>query len=413
MKQTKLFSKTKKETPPDEASLNAQLLLRAGYIDKLMAGVYTYLPLGLQVLSNIQDIVREEMNKIGGQEILMPALSPKSNWQKTGRWEGFDVLFKLKGSGDKEYALGASHEEVVTPLVDKYVNSYRDLPVSLYQIQTKFRDEPRPKSGLLRGREFSMKDLYSFHRDQADLDKYYEKFITAYKKIFSRCGLDVKLVKASGGTFSKFSDEFQVFTPYGEDIVFSCSKCDLHQNKEIFAGDKCPNCQGKLEKNKAIEVGNIFKLGSKYAKDFNLTYTDEKGQEQDVIMGCYGIGISRLLGAVVEVHHDKAGIIWPTNIAPFRVHLIPIGADKNQEIQATATDLYKSLQEKNIGVLYDDRVDIGVGQKFADADLLGLPVRLVISEKTIARGGCEVKKRAEKEAKIVLLDKLTEYLSEG
>ncbi|NQV13304.1 MAG: prolyl-tRNA synthetase [Parcubacteria group bacterium] len=410
MYQSTLFSKTKKETPPDEVSLNAQLLLQAGYVDKLVAGVYSYLPLGLKVLNNIQEIVRAEMNKIGGQEILMPALSPKANWQKTGRWEGFDVLFKLKGSGDKEYALGASHEEVVTPLVDKYVNSYRDLPVSLYQIQTKFRDEPRPKSGLLRGREFSMKDLYSFHRDQADLDKYYEKFIAAYKNIFSRCGLDAKLVKSGGGTFSKFSDEFQVFTPHGEDIVFSCSKCDLHQNKEIFAGDKCPNCQGKLEENKAIEVGNIFKLGSKYAKDFGLTYTDEKGQEQDVVMGCYGIGISRLMGAIVEVHHDEAGIIWPASITPFKVHLIPIGADKNDEVKSETDKLYKALQAKNIGVLYDDRLDMGVGQKLADADLLGMPVRLIISAKTLENGGCEVKRRDSDKVEIMPFDKLVEHL---
>lgn len=410
MRQSTLFSKTKKETPPDEVSLNAQLLLRAGYVDKLAAGVYTYLPLGLKVLQNIQGIVRAEMNKIGGQEILMPALSPKTNWNQTGRWEKFDVLFKLKGSGDKEYALGASHEEVITPLVNKFVDSYKDLPLKIYQIQTKFRDEPRPKSGLLRGREFNMKDLYSFHRDQADLDKCYEGFIKAYQNIFTKCGLDAKVVKASGGTFSQFSDEFQVFTPHGEDIVFSCSKCDQHYNKEIVENDTCPECQGDLKENKAIEVGNIFKLGNKYAKDFSLTYTDEHGKEKDVIMGCYGIGISRLMGAIVEVHHDEAGIIWPREIAPFQVHLIPIGNDRNEKVKSESDQVYKALQEKKIGVLYDDRPGTGIGQKLADADLLGMPIRLIVSEKTLEKGGCEVKRRASEEIKIVPLGKVQEYL---
>ena len=410
MRQSKLFNKTRKETPPDEISLNAKLLLQAGYVDKLMAGVFTYLPLGLRVLHNVQNIIRSEMNKIGGQEILMSALSPKTNWEQTGRWRELDILFKLKGAGSKEYALGATHEEVITPLVNKFVDSYKDLPLALYQIQTKFRDEPRAKSGLLRGKEFNMKDLYSFHRDQADLDKWYNKFIPAYQNIFTRCGLDAKVVKASGGTFSEFSDEFQVFTPHGEDLVFSCPQCDLHYNQEIVKGNKCPECQGKFEQNKAIEVGNIFKLGSKYTKDFDFTYTDENGKQQAVVMGCYGIGISRLMGAIVEVHHDEAGIVWPASVAPYLGHLIAIGADKDDKIKSAAEDLYKSLQKDNIGVLYDDRPEIGVGQKLAEADLLGMPIRLILSKKTLAEGGCEVKKRANEKAELVPLDDVRKYL---
>ncbi|MEK7064928.1 MAG: aminoacyl--tRNA ligase-related protein, partial [Patescibacteria group bacterium] len=325
MRQSKLFTKTQREAPKDEVSLNAQLLIRAGFVDKLMAGVYTYLPLGLRVLDKIKNIIREEINAVGGQEILMPALNPKENWVKTGRWDGLDVLFRLEGAGGKEYALGASHEEVVTPLVQRFANSYKDLPVAVYQIQDKFRNEPRAKSGLLRGREFSMKDLYSFHANEKDLDGYYEKVKAAYLKIYERCGLGplTHVVFASGGTFSKYSHEFQTITEYGEDTIFVCSKCGTGVNKEIIDEQKtCPECGNeKLEEKKSIEVGNIFKLKTKYSAAFDYKYTDEKGEKQIVTMGCYGIGPSRVLGTIVEVHHDDGGIIWPESVAPFQIHL--------------------------------------------------------------------------------------------
>ncbi|MBI5222172.1 MAG: hypothetical protein HY980_01605 [Candidatus Magasanikbacteria bacterium] len=399
MRQSQLFTKTLREAPKDEVSLNARLLIQAGFADKLMAGVYTYLPLGLRVLKKIQNIIREEINQIGGQEILMPALHPKENWEATGRWDGLDVLFKLIGAGEKEFALGPSHEEIVTPLVQRFVKSYKDLPMAVYQIQDKFRNEPRAKSGLLRGREFNMKDLYSFHRDGDDLDAYYQKASDAYLKIFSRCGLDAKLVEASGGTFSKLSHEFQVFTEHGEDDVYVCGQCGKNQNKELAGDLKCPYCGAKREIKKAIEVGNIFKLKTKFSAPFNFKYVDEKGAEQDVVMGCYGIGPSRVLGAVVEVHHDDKGIVWPENLAPFDIHLVSLVKEK-QDVKS-AEEIYEHLTKSGKEVLYDDRVEVSAGEKFADCDLIGIPYRYVVSPKTLARKSVEVKKRGEEEAKLV------------
>jgi prolyl-tRNA synthetase len=416
MLQSQLFYKTTKEISEEEKSINAQLLVRAGFVDKLMAGVYTYLPLGLQVLNKIKNIIREEMNAIGGQEILMPALTPKENWTTTGRWDTIDVLFKLEGSGGKEYALGSTHEEIVTPLVKKMINSYKDLPVAVYQIQDKFRDEPRAKSGLLRGREFSMKDLYSFHADEADLDSYYEKAKEAYLKIFHRLGLDAIVAEASGGTFSKYSHEFQVLTESGEDIIFYCEKCHYAQNREVAevkAGDKCPKCGGKIAEGKAIEVGNIFKLKTKFSEAFNLNFLDKEGKKKLAVMGCYGIGPSRVLGAIAEVSHDEKGIIWPAEVAPFDVHLVALfGKDekKNKKIKGEAEGLSDALQKAGFEVLYDDRENASAGVKFGESDLFGIPVRLVISEKTLEKDGAEIKKRAEKEVEIVKLNKIEEAL---
>jgi prolyl-tRNA synthetase len=278
MYQSKLFTKTTKQIPKDEVSINSQLLIRAGFVNKLAAGIYTYLPLGLRVLNKIKNIIREEINAVDGQEILMPALIPKENWTKTGRWDEMDVLYKLKAGGDKEFALGATHEEVVTPLLRDYVNSYKDLPTAVYQIQDKFRDEARAKSGLLRGREFSMKDLYSFHRDEADLEQYYEKVKVAYFNIFTRCGLDAKIVASSGGTFSKYSHEFQVFADFGEDEVYSCPKCGWHKNKEIITDtEKCDDCGSELQIHKGVEVGNIFQLKTKYSAAFDFKFKDVDG----------------------------------------------------------------------------------------------------------------------------------------
>lgn len=399
MRQSQLFTKTLREAPKDEVSLNAQLLIRAGFVDKLMAGVYTYLPLGLRVLKKIQNIIREEMDAVGGQEVLMPALSPKENWETTGRWDGFDVLFKLAGAGDKEYALGASHEEVVTPLLQHFVRSYKDLPVAVYQIQNKFRNELRAKSGLLRGREFNMKDMYSFHRDEADMDAYYEKVSAVYSKIFQRCGLEAKIVEATGGTFCKFSHEFQVFTEHGEDDVYVCNKCGKNQNKELITDLKCPYCGEIREIKKAIEVGNIFKLKTKYSAPFNFKYSAQDNGEKDVFMGCFGIGPSRVMGAIVEVGHDAGGMVWPESVAPFDIHLVSLAKDE-ADIKRT-DEIYEQLIKSGKEVLYDDRVDVSAGAKFADSDLIGIPNRYVVSHKTLEQNSVEVKKRNEEKANLV------------
>lgn len=404
MRQSTLFTKTTKETPKDEVSTNAQLLIRAGFIDKLMAGVYSYLPLGLRVLKKVQNIVREEMDKIDGQEVLMPALTPQEIWDTTGRWDEIDVLFKMEGAGDKMYALGSTHEEVVTPLIKKFVKSYKDLPLAVYQIQDKFRNEPRAKSGLLRGREFSMKDLYSFHADEKDFEDYYEKSKQAYLNIFERCGLDAKIVEASGGVFSKFSHEFQVFTPHGEDIVFSCSKCDRNQNAEIVEGGKCPNCGNKMEENKAIEVGNIFPLKTKFSDAFKFNYVDKDGKEQPVLMGCYGIGPSRVMGSIIEVHNDDKGMIWPESVAPFGVHLVSLCKDEANI--GKADKIYESLTKAGVEVLYDDREGVRAGEKFADSDLIGIPRRVVVSSKTLEKGSVEIKERQSGKENIVKIKDL-------
>ncbi|MDD2730705.1 MAG: His/Gly/Thr/Pro-type tRNA ligase C-terminal domain-containing protein [Candidatus Portnoybacteria bacterium] len=411
MRQSTLAAKIRREAPKDEESLNAIWLIRAGFIDKLAAGIYSFLPLGLKTLRKIENIIREEMIAIGGQEILMPALHPKENWEKTGRWSTLDVLFKLSGVGDKDYALGSTHEEIVSPLVKKIVFSYKDLPLYLFQIQTKFRNEPRAKSGLLRTREFSMKDLYSFHADAADLDKYYEKAIAAYKNIFKKCGLGEKtyLTLASGGSFSKYSHEFQTASETGEDTIYICQKCQLAINKEIKDENPvCPECQNKdFKETFAVEVGNIFKLGTKYSAPFDLKYKDEKGQEQTVIMGCYGLGPTRLMGAVVETYHDDKGLIWPEEVAPFKIHLLALGDD--DKIKKEADKLYEKLLAEGLEVLYDERA-ISPGEKFAEADLIGLPWRLVISEKTLEKKSVELKKRDAKEVELIDLDKAAKKL---
>ena len=398
MKQSKLFSKTSKTRESDATSINHDLLVRAGFVDQLMAGVYSYLPLGLRVLYKISDIVRQEMNKVGSQEILLPALHPKENWETTKRWESMDVLFKTRSQTKSEYALGPTHEEVIVPLAKKFIQSYRDLPASWYQIQVKFRDELRAKAGLLRGREFLMKDLYSFHANHQDLKDYYEKMKIAYLKVFSRCGLDAIITEASGGSFTKeYSHEFQVETESGEDNIFYC-KCGFAQNKEISKvkkDDKCPDCGKNIEELKTIEVGNIFDLGTKFSNDFKLLFTDEKGKEDLVVIGCYGIGISRLMGAIVEVHNDDKGIIWPKEVAPFKYHLLSF-VDNGEKI-------YNKLIEKGISVLWDDR-DVSAGEKMADADLIGIPNRLVISKKTGDK--IELKNRDKKDVKLINIEEI-------
>jgi prolyl-tRNA synthetase len=408
MRQSKLFTKTQRFAPKDEETVNAQLLTRAGFVEKLMAGVYDYLPLGLRVLRKIEQMVREEMDKIGGQEILMPLLHPKENWQATGGWDSIDVLFKIKSRTDKEYALGQSEEEVVTPLVLRRVQTYKDLPLAVYQIHWKFRDELRAKSGLLRGREFFMKDMYSFHADQAGFEKFYEIAKQAYLKIFQRLGLEAKATEASGGSFSqKISYEFMVLTDAGEDDILYCDRCVFCVNQQIARqkpGAACPKCKkGKLQAAKASEVGNVFDLGQKYGQDFKLGFLDKNGAKKYPVMGCYGIGISRLMGVIVEKYHDNKGIIWPKSVAPFQAHLLSLDQDE------TAEKIYQDLIKNNIEVLYDDR-PLSAGEKFADADLIGLPYRLVVSEKSLKAGGVEVKGRNENKGKIVKEKDIVEKL---
>jgi len=410
MRQSELFTRTIKELPKDEKSINAQLLIRAGFIDKLSAGIYTFLPLGWRVLKKIEEIIREEMNKIGGQEILMPALHPKEKWETTGRWQ-VEEMFKMKSQTGREYGLGWTHEEIITPLVKKFISSYKDLPKYIYQIQTKMRDELRAKSGLLRAREFIMKDLYSFHSSEKDLDKYYEKVKEAYFKIFERCGLleYTFLTLASGGTFSKYSHEFQTITPAGEDTIYICQNCDLAINKEIKSEiNTCPDCGGKeFKEEKSIEVGNIFKLGTRYSEPFGFYFKNEKGQDQPVIMGCYGIGLGRLMGTIVEIFHDEKGISWPNSVAPYQIHLLDLTSTNEGHQQAER--IYQQLKKKDKEVLFDDREDISFGEKLVEADLIGLPYRVVVSQKTLEKKSLEVKSRAEDQVQLI---KIKDFLKQ-
>lgn len=400
MKFTRLFTKTRKNISRAD-SVNADYLVRGGFIDQLSAGVYSYLPLGWKVYKKIENIIREEMDKAGGQEIFMPAMHPKKNWERTGRWDSLDVLYKVVGELSKdEMALGPTHEEVVTPLGAKYIFSYKDLPKYVYQIQDKFRDEARPKSGMLRTREFMMKDLYSFHTDEEDLDKYYKVMERAYFNIFNRCGLgkETVLTYASGGSFSKYSHEFQALCSTGEDTIYLCEKCNVAINKEIIHEQKeCPKCGNKkLVERKAIEVGNIFKLMDKFSKAFDFYYIDKDNTKRPVQMGCYGIGLGRLMASVVEISHDKHGIIWPNEISPYDIHMVNIGAEEDAE------KIYNELLKKEYSVIWDDR-DEGAGTKLADADLLGVPTRIVVSEKTIKNNKIEIKKRNKEKSELITL----------
>jgi prolyl-tRNA synthetase len=417
MKMSTLFTKTLKDAPQDAESANAKYLIRGGFVDQHMAGVYSYLPLGLRVLRKIQEIVREEMDAIGGQEILMPALLSAEPWKTSGRWDdpGTEVMFQFKGAGDRDVCLGWTHEEIVTPLVQKYVSSYQDLPVFVYQIQDKFRNELRAKSGILRGREFNMKDLYSFHATEEELEEYYDKVLEAYRRVFERCGIVALPTEASGGAFSKVSHEFQMPTESGEDTIYVNGAGDYAWNKEIAPdlkdGDPAPDGSGPVKEMKAIEVGNIFKLKTRFTEPFKMTYMDANGKPQPVMMGCYGIGPSRVVGSIVEAHHDDRGIIWPKAVAPFQVHIVSLSAKDEtvqDRIRTTAEDLYEDLRKEGIETIWDDRTGVSAGAKFADADLMGMPLRLVISEKTLAENSVEWKARDEADARLVHLDGIME-----
>jgi len=406
MKFSQLFSKTEKQAPKDETSANAQFLERGGFVYKNNAGIYTFLPLGWTVIQKIAQIIREEMRAIGGQEIFMPALVDKRYMEATGRWD-VDVAFEVRGKKEKEarFTLGWSHEEIITEIASKYISSYKDLPFSAYQIQTKFRDEPRAKSGLLRGREFMMKDLYSFHASESDFQEFYKEMIKAYYKIFERCGLKAYYTLAAGGVFTaENTNEFQVLSSVGEDTIYVCEKCEYAENKEISSlkdGSLCLKCGGRVKEEKSIEVGNIFPLGTKYTEALHLQYVTERGDKNFVVMGSYGIGLGRLMGTAAEVYHDEKGIIWPESIAPAKVHLIVLDNEWEK-----GGKLYKQLLEKGVEVLYDNREDKTAGEKFADADLIGVPIRLVISSKTLKAKSVEVKKRNENVVELVKLTQI-------
>lgn len=414
---SKLFGKTKKEVSGQFEARSHELLTKAGFIDQVASGIFNYLPLGKKVLAKIENIIREEINEIGGQEILMPSLHPKVLWQKTNRWETVDILFKTKSRFGQEYAIAPTHEETVTPLAKKIIKSYRDLPLALYHITPKFRDEPRPKSGILRGREFGMKDLYSFHESKDDLVNYYRKVTDAYLKIFKRCGLsDIKITEASGGSFTKkFSHEFNVITSAGEVDLIYCEKCNFAQNEEISKlklGDKCPKCSSRLIKDKAIEVGNIFDLGTRFSEFFELKFIDKKGKVSFPVMGCYGIGTTRLVGAIVEVYNDSKGIIWPESVAPYKYHLVGLDL-KDLGVKKRVFEIYQQLTTLRLSsgqvnnqqeVLFDDREDVTAGEKFADADLIGIPYRLVVSKRSGDK--IELKKRNETQTKLLTFSQL-------
>lgn len=415
MRQSQLFGKTLRDDPADEVAANAKLLERGGFVYKTMAGVYDYLPLGFRVFDKIRAIIREEMDAIGGQEVSLTALQPKERWEKTGRWKelGEEVMYQFKDHGGRDVGLAATHEEPLTEIALRTISSYKDLPLFVYQIQTKFRDELRAKSGLLRGREFWMKDLYSFHASQEDLNEFYATTIDrAYKNIFGRCGLTVVVAEAAGGAFTKErTHEYQVLADAGEDLIFYCGECDFAENKEIASvkdGDACPKCKrGVVRSAKSIEVGNIFKLGTKYSLPLGLSFADKDGIQKPVIMGSYGIGPSRVMATIVEMHHDAKGILWPEGVAPFRVHLVALFGKQGEgehRVRDSAEALYKEFLAKGVEVLYDDRAEKSAGEKFADADLVGIPWRVVVSEKTLAENGVEIKRRDAEKSEIVSVE---------
>lgn len=415
MRQTKLFTKTRKEVPADEVSKNAELLTRGGFIHKEMAGVYTYLPLGLRVLNKIENIVREEMNAIGGQEVSMTALQDPELWKKTDRWsdEKVDVWFKTKLKNDTELGLGCTHEEPITNMMTNFISSYRDLPLFAYQFQTKFRNELRAKAGILRGREFLMKDMYSFCKSEEEHNEFYEKSKVAYMNVYKRVGLGhiTYVVFASGGMFSKYSHEFQTITSVGEDLIYLDENTGIAVNKEVLNEEVLASLGVKREnlvEHKAIEVGNIFTYGKRYSEPLNLNFTNEQGENIPVFMGAYGIGIGRVMGTVVETLSDDKGIIWPASIAPFAVHLLVLGED--EAVISEANKVYDALVANNIEVFFDDRAHVMAGEKFADADLLGMPLRAVVSMRSMKENGIEIKKRTEEKGEIVSLEDLLKLL---
>ncbi len=413
MRLSQLFTKTSKNLPADEPSKNAQLLIQAGYIYKVMAGVYAYTPLGLRVVENIKAIVREEMNAINGQELIMTNLQPKSTWEATGRWddEVVDVWFKTKLQDDTEIGLAWSHEEAIMEMMKQFIHSYKDLPTSVYQFQTKLRNEVRAKSGIMRGREFLMKDMYSLHATQEDMDQYYDKAIDAYKRCYERLGIgDTTYVTfAAGGAFTKYSHEFQTICDAGEDVLYVNEDRSVAVNEEVLedATKELGVDKSELQSVKSAEVGNIFKFGTEKSEKMDIYFTDKEGQQKPIYLASYGIGITRVMGVIAEKFSDEKGLVWPEAIAPAKVYLARLG--DSEELTKKADRLYDRLQSENIEVLYDDR-DVRAGQKFADADLLGIPHRVVMSEKTVSADKYELKSRQSSESQQVDLDELLNAL---
>ena len=412
MRLSQSFAKPLRQAPASADSANAALLTRGGYIDQLAAGIYSFLPLGWRVLRKIEQVIREEMDAIGGQELQMPALHPAAPWKASGRWDdpaAKEVMYQFEDQSGKPYGLGWTHEEIIAAVGKQHIQSHKDLPLAVYQIQSKFRHEPRAKSGLLRGREFLMKDLYSFHASEADLDEYYEKVKAAYLKIYERLGLDAWVVEASGGAFTEFSHEFQVFCEAGEDTVYYTEDRKFAQNAEIFKGKAGEKKNGQvIKEGKATEVGNIFKLGTRFTEAAKVTYSDADGQRQTPIMASYGIGPSRAMGTIVEVSHDDNGIIWPESVAPYDVHMVFIGGD--DDVKSTAEGLYGDLQKAGIDVLYDDR-EASAGVKFTDAHLIGIPKRITLSRRSLDKQSAEVKWPGKDKPEDVPLKDLIKKLS--
>lgn len=411
MRQSTLFTKTRREAPADEVAKNAQLLIRGGFVHKEMAGVYDYLPLGLRVFNKIVGIIREEMNAIGGQEVTLSTLQNPEVWKSTDRWsdEVVDVWFKTILNGGGEIGLATTHEEPLTKLMRDHIHSYKDLPRYVYQFQTKFRNEARAKSGIMRTREFVMKDLYSLSTSEESFREFYEECAAAYLRIFRRVGLGERTYRtfASGGSFSKFSDEFQTLCEAGEDVIYIHDGKKIALNKEVFTDEVLVDLQLKREdmrEAKAVEVGNIFPLGTRFSDALGLTYKDENGEEKPVTMGSYGIGPGRLMGTVVEALSDEKGIVWPKEIAPFHMHLVELsGGDR--VVKDAAEKLYSDLTAAGIEVLFDDR-DARAGEKFSDAELIGIPTRVVVSAKTIAEGKIEVTDRGSGKNTLITVEEL-------
>jgi len=392
---------TLKEVPQEAETVSHQLMLRSGLIRQLMAGVYSYLPLGLRVLNNIENIVRQEMDNTGAAELLLPALQPLELWVKSGRDKDIgEVMVRFTDRRGRKICLGPTHEEVITDLLKSHVSSYRQLPVVLYQIQTKFRDEIRPRFGLVRGCEFIMKDAYSFDRDEAGLKKNYDIMYEAYRRIFKRCGLDILIVEADPGVMGgKVSHEFMVPAKDGEDIVLFCPKCNKTWPHAQGAEEACPACRTKLNKINVLEIGHIFQLGTKYSSVLGANFIDADGKQKDIVMGCYGIGVSRLLPAIIEQNRDSDGIIWPDEVAPYDVVVLPLDIN-DSGVMNVADSLYKILQENGISVLFDDR-DERAGVKFKDADLIGIPVSIPIGKKGLTDKRIEIKSRRDKTVSLV------------
>jgi prolyl-tRNA synthetase len=415
MRRSELFTKTRHEAPADEEARNAQLLIRAGYIHKEMAGVYAYLPLGIRVVENIKQIVREEMNALGAQELIMTNLQHKEIWEMTGRWDEkvVDIWFKTKLQNGTPLGLAWSHEEPITNMMKSYISSYRDFPVNVYQFQTKLRNELRSKSGIMRGREFVMKDMYSYAKSAEELQAFYDKTIDAYMNVFKRAGLgDITFVtSASGGAFTKYSHEFQTITDAGEDTIYLNREKRVAINEEVYSDEALAELgieKSHLEKVKAAEVGNIFNFGTEKSEQMGLYFTDEDGREKPVYLGSYGIGITRLTGVIAEHFADDKGIVWPRNIAPFEVYLARLG--NSEEIVKNADEIYSRLTESGISVLYDDR-DERAGAKLVDADLMGMPFRLVISDKTYAQNSVELKERTSENVRLISPEEVAKVLA--